>query len=153
VEKSTKTAKQLLDQKKQAGFIAVGADSTVLVALQLMADKNIGAVLVLEDEHLVGIFSERDYARKGELQNRAAATTPVRDVMTQKVVTVRPDQSVESCRKIMGDMRIRHLPVVEGDRIVGVLSSKDTLDEIIAEDEKVIRQLETERQMTARGVY
>ena len=149
MEKTRKTAKQLLDMKKQAGFFSVSANSTVKVALEVLSEKNIGAVLVMEGAKLVGIFSERDYARKGELQGRAAGSTAVREVMTSNIVSVTPDRMVEECRRIMGERRIRHLPVLDGEKVIGVLSSKDILDEVIAEDEKLIRDLETERlQMT-----
>jgi CBS domain-containing protein len=148
-----KTAKQLLDLKRQAGFISVTAESTVLAALKVLANSNIGAVLVMDGERLVGIFSERDYARKGELAGRTANATTVGEVMTTSVISVTQDRSVEDCRKIMGERRIRHLPVVDGEKVIGVLSSKDILDEIITEDEKVIQQLETEREMTDRGLY
>ena len=83
-----------------------------------------------------GIFSERDYARKGELQGRTAGSTAVREVMTSNIASVTPDRMVEECRRIMGERRIRHLPVLEGEKVIGVLSSKDILDEVIAEDEK-----------------
>jgi CBS domain-containing protein len=156
MKKPTKTAQELLNMKKQSGFIAIGLESTVLDALRVLADRDIGAVLITEEkDRLVGIFSERDYARKGELQNRTAATTPVRDVMTAKVVSVSPDQTVEVCRKIMGEKRVRHLPVTSAGRVIGVLSSKDILDEIIAEDEKVIKELEMDqlRLTTDTGTY
>ena len=153
MDKPTKTAKQLLDMKKQVGFFSVPANTTVKAALEVLSEKNIGAVLVIEGSRLVGIFSERDYARKGELQGRTAANTPIREVMTSSVASVTPDQTVEECRKIMGEKRIRHLPVVDGEKVIGVLSSKDILDEIIAEDEKLIRDLETERLMTNTGNY
>ena len=149
MEKPRKTAKQLLDMKKQAGFFSVSANSTVNAALEVLSEKNIGAVLVMEGTKLVGIFSERDYARKGELQGRAAGSTAVREVMTSNVASVTPDQMVEQCRRIMGERRIRHLPVLDGEKVIGVLSSKDILDEVIAEDEKLIRDLDTDRlQMT-----
>jgi len=149
MEKTRKTAKQLLDMKKRAGFFSVSANSTVKAALEVLSEKNIGAVLVMEGTKLVGIFSERDYARKGELQGRAAGSTAVREVMTSNVASVTPDQMVEQCRRIMGERRIRHLPVLDGEKVIGVLSSKDILDEVIAEDEKLIHDLETERlQMT-----
>lgn len=151
--KLTKTANQLIEAKKRPGAISISPDSTVLAALKLLADHDIGAVLVMERDRLVGILSERDCVRKLELRNRAAGTTLVRDIMTSKVLSVRTDQTVEECRKIMGDARIRHLSVVDGERVVGVLSSKDILDEIIAEDEKIIRQLETERLVTTSGLY
>ena len=135
--------------KKQVGFFSVSANSTVKVALEVLSEKNIGAVLVMEGTKLVGIFSERDYARKGELQGRAAGSTAIREVMTSSIASVTPDQTVEQCRRIMGERRIRHLPVLDGEKVIGVLSSKDILDEVIAEDEKLIRDLETERlQMT-----
>jgi CBS domain-containing protein len=151
--KLTKTANQLIEAKKRPGAISISPDSTVLAALKLLADHDIGAVLVMERDRLVGILSERDCVRKLELRNRAAGTTQVREIMTSKVHSVRPDQVVEECRKIMGDARIRHLSVVDGERVVGVLSSKDILDEIIAEDEKIIKQLETERLVTTSGLY
>jgi CBS domain-containing protein len=151
--KLKKTAKQLIEAKKRPGAISISPNSTVLAALKLLADHDIGAVLVMERDRLVGILSERDCVRNLELRDRAAGTTQVRDIMTSKVLSVRPDQTVEECRKIMGDGRIRHLSVVDGERVVGVLSSKDILDEVIAEDEKVIQQLETERLVTMTGNY
>ena len=155
MDKPTKTAKQLLDMKKQAGFFSVSANSTVKAALEVLSEKNVGAVLVMEGTKLVGIFSERDYARKGELQGRTAESTAIREVMTLSVASVTPDRTVDQCRRIMGEMRIRHLPVLEGEKVIGVLSSKDILDEIIAEDEKLIRDLETERLVmtTTAGNY
>ena len=155
MDKPTKTAKQLLDMKKQVGFFSVPANSTVKAALEVLSEKNIGAVLVMDGTKLVGIFSERDYARKGELQGRTAQSTAIREVMTLSVASVRPDRTVDQCRKIMGEMRIRHLPVLDGEKVIGVLSSKDILDEIIAEDEKLIRNLETERLVmtTTAGNY
>jgi len=152
MDKPRKTAKQLLDIKKQAGSFSVSANSTVKAALEVLSEKNIGAVLVMEGTKLVGIFSERDYARKGELQGRAAGSTAIREVMTSNIASVTPGQMVEECRRIMGERRIRHLPVLDGEKVIGVLSSKDILDEIIAEDEKLIRDLETERLlMTTTG--
>jgi CBS domain-containing protein len=153
MDKPTKTAKQLLDMKKQVGFFSVPASSTVKTALEVLSEKNIGAVLVMEGSKLVGIFSERDYARKGELEGRTAGSTAIREVMTTSVASVTPDRTVEECRKIMGERRIRHLPVLDGETVIGVLSSKDILDEIITEDEKLIRQLETERLMMNTGNY
>jgi CBS domain-containing protein len=153
MEKVTKTAKQLIEAKTRPGAISISPDNTVLAALKALADHDIGALLVMERDRLVGILSERDCVRKLELRDRAAGIAQVRDIMTSMVLSVRPDQTVEECRKIMGDARIRHLPVVDGERVVGVLSSKDILDEVIAEDEKIIKQLETERLMTTGGLY
>jgi CBS domain-containing protein len=153
MDKPKKTAKQLLDMKNQAGFFSVSAKSTVKAALEVLSEKNIGAVLVMEGTKLIGIFSERDYARKGELQGRIAGSTAIREVMTSSIASVTPEQTVEECRRIMGERRIRHLPVLDGEKVIGVLSSKDILDEIIAEDEKLIRDLETERLLTTTGNY
>lgn len=153
MQKSTRSARQLLGLKKQSDIVAVAPDDSVLAALGVLAKHNIGAVLVMEGDRLVGILSERDYARKVELQGKTAKETPVRAIMTGKVIAVRQDQTVEDCRKLMGDARIRHLPVVDGERVIGVLSSKDILDEIVAEDERHIKELETERLMTNTGVY
>src|ERR1700758_863834 len=144
MDKPRKTAKQLLDIKKQVGFFSVPANSTVKAALEVLSEKNIGAVLVMDGAKLIGIFSERDYARKGELQGRTAGSTAIREVMTSSVTSVTPDRTVEEWRRINAQRRIRHLPVQEGENVIGVLSSKDILDEIIAEDEKLIRELETE---------
>jgi len=153
MEKVIRTAKQMIEAKKREGVISVSPNDTILTALKSLAEHDIGAVLVIDQNRLIGILSERDCVRKLELQGRAAATTLVRDVMTANVLTVRPEQGAEQCRKIMGEARIRHLPVVEGERVVGVLSSKDILDQVIAEDEKLIKDLETERLMTTAGQY
>lgn len=153
MDKQIKTAKQLLDMKKQGGFFSISANGTVKAALEVLSEKNIGAVLVMDGTKLVGVFSERDYAREGELKGRTAGSTVVREVMTSSVVSVTPDRTVEECRRIMGERRIRHLPVLDGEKVIGVLSSKDILDEIIAEDEKLIHDLEIERAMTLSGNY
>jgi CBS domain-containing protein len=154
METPRKTARQLLE-RKQTGIVAVAPEDTVLAALKVMAEKNVGAVLVLEGERLAGILSERDYARKVELQGRSAAQTRVREIMTAEVFSVSPGALVESCNRLMSDKRVRHLPVLDGDRIVGVLSNRDVLEEVIAEDEQRIRGLETERLITTTdpGTY
>jgi CBS domain-containing protein len=113
----------------------------VYEALQLMADKNAGAVLVLDDGELVGILSERDYARKVILKGRASRETPVREIMTEKVVCIHPDTLIEVCMELMTDKRIRHLPVCEDDRLVGVVSIGDVVNAIIAEQRYIISQL------------
>ena len=139
---------------EEAGWFLFGlSDSTVEAALEVLSEKNIGAVLVMEGAKLIGIFSERDYARKGELQGRIAGSTAIREVMTSSVASVTLNQTVDECRRMMGERRIRHLPVLDGEKVIGVLSSKDILDEIIAEDEKLIRDLETERMLTTTGNY
>ena len=133
-----KTVAQLLklkDQKNQEVH-QIKPDHMVLEALMKMAEKNVGALLVVEDDKVVGIISERDYARKLVLHGRSSVGTPVRDIMTAKVVTVRPDDSVDHCMQVVTEHRIRHLPVAEGEAIVGVISIGDLVKAVI-EDQKV----------------
>ncbi|HLA98836.1 MAG TPA: CBS domain-containing protein [Anaerolineales bacterium] len=128
-------------QTKGNQVYSIHPEASVYEALRLMAEKDIGALLVMEAEKVVGIFSERDYARKVVLHGKSSKETPVREVMTARVVFVRPDQSLDECMALMTNKRIRHLPVVEGDRVVGVISIGDVVKEIIAEQEFVIEQL------------
>jgi CBS domain-containing protein len=137
-----KTVQQLLESKRQ-NLISVAPSSTVLEALKVMAEKEIGAVVVINDGHLVGIFSERDYARKVVLQGKASKDTPVREIMTEKVVCVRPEQTIEDCMGLMTDRRIRHLPVLEHKKVIGVISIGDVVKEMLSEKEFVIKQLES----------
>ena len=137
-----KTVQQLLESKRHS-VVSVTSASTVLEALKVMAEKEIGAVVVIDQEHLVGIFSERDYARKVVLQGKASKDTPVREIMTEKVVCVRPDQTVEDCMGLMTDKRIRHLPVLDHKKVIGVVSIGDIVKEMLSEKEFVIRQLES----------
>ena len=130
-----RTVRQLLGSKTPEIF-AVSPDASVLDAIKLMAEKGVGAVLAMQGARLCGIVSERDYARKVVLQGRSSSNTPVRDIMTAKVVTVRPDDSVDLCMQVVTEHRIRHLPVVEGDAIVGVISIGDLVKAVI-EDQKV----------------
>lgn len=136
-----KTVSQLLQQKGY-NIWSIAPDATVYDALELMADKNIGAVLVMDGENLVGILSERDYARKVILKARFSRDTLVREIMTEKVVCVRPDQSVEECMALMTAKRIRHLPVTEGSKVIGVISIGDAVKAVISEQEFIIEQLE-----------
>jgi CBS domain-containing protein len=122
---------------------SVSPDESVYGALSLMADKNIGAVLVMENDRLAGIFSERDYARKVDLCGKKAQGTPVRDIMTEQVVGVRPEETVEECMALMTDKHVRHLPVVDGGEVIGVISIGDVVKSIISEQEFIIDQLET----------
>jgi len=133
---------QLLRNKGDAVW-SVSPETSVYVALELMAAKNIGALLVLDDEKLAGIFSERDYARKIILHGKSSKDTPVKDIMTFKVVTVRPDQNIADCMALMTDKHIRHLPVLEDDKVIGVISIGDVVKGIIAEQEFHIEQLES----------
>mgnify|MGYP001096339930 FL=1 len=130
-----RTVRQLLGSKTPEIF-AVSPDASVLDAIKLMAEKGVGAVLAMQGARLCGIVSERDYARKVVLQGRSSSNTPVRDIMTAKVVTVRPDDSVDHCMQVVTEHRIRHLPVGEGDAIVGVISIGDLVKAVI-EDQKV----------------
>lgn len=116
--------KELLD-KKGHDVYSVSPDTTVLDALQLMAEKEIGAIVVLEEEKLVGIMSERDYARKVILKGRSSEKTLVRDIMSSKVIHTDPDAGVAKCLGLMTKHKFRHLPVLEGDRVVGILSIAD----------------------------
>lgn len=128
-------------QTKGNDVYSIHPEASVYEALRMMAEKDIGALLVMEAEKVVGIFSERDYARKVILHGKSSKETPVREVMTSRVVFVRPDQSLDECMALMTNKRIRHLPVLEGERVVGVISIGDVVKEIIAEQEFVIEQL------------
>jgi CBS domain-containing protein len=121
---------------------SVPPDAMVYDALTLMAEKNLGAVLVMDGVKIAGIFSERDYARKVILKGKSSRETPVKEVMTQDVLFVRPGHSIEDCMALMTDKRTRHLPVMEGERLVGVISIGDVVKAIISEHEFVIKQLE-----------
>jgi CBS domain-containing protein len=136
-----KTVKEILEAKPNK-LLSIAPDATVLDALKLMADKEVGALVVLEGERLAGIFSERDYARKVILHGKASKDTLVREIMTQKVVCVRPDQSVEDCMALMTDKRVRHLPILDDTRVIGVISIGDVVKEVISEQRFVIEQLE-----------
>jgi CBS domain-containing protein len=137
-----KSVRQLL-QAKGRNVHTIAPDARVFDALKLMAEKDVGALIVTEGDRLAGIISERDYARKVILLGKSSQDIPVRDIMTGKVITVSPDQTVEECMAIMTGKRIRHLPVTEGERLVGVLSIGDLVKEVIAEQELTIRQLES----------
>ncbi|GLR14044.1 CBS domain-containing protein [Chitinimonas viridis] len=137
-----KTARQLLQEKSRQAIFSVPPTATVYQALQLMAEKDIGAVLVMEGEKLTGIFSERDYARKVVLQGKTSAGTPIVDIMTKRVMFALPSQTVDECMAIMSEKRFRHLPVMDGDKVIGVLSITDLVREQIAEQQFLIEQLE-----------
>jgi CBS domain-containing protein len=137
-----KSLKQLLGAKgSQVHFIQ--PDAKVIEALQLMAQKDIGALLVMDGGRVVGIMSERDYARKVILHGKSSQDIAVRDIMTSGVVTVDPSKTIEDCMSLMTQRRIRHLPVCEGDKLVGLVSIGDLVKEVIAEQEQTIRQLES----------
>jgi CBS domain-containing protein len=120
------TIEVLLAQKDSAVW-SISPDATVFEALQLMADKNVGALPVVDNSRLVGIISERDYARKVSLKGRSSKDTPVRDIMTQELLTGTPSDSIAECIRIMTEKRVRHLPVLQGTKIVGIVSIGDVL--------------------------
>jgi len=135
------TISHLLQDKGQAVW-SVSPDTTVFDALKLMAEKNVGALLVLDKDKLVGIFSERDYARKVILKGKSSKETPVKEIMSEEVLYVRPNQSIEECMALMTNKRIRHLPVMEGNQLLGIISIGDVVKAVISEQEFVIHQLE-----------
>jgi CBS domain-containing protein len=136
------TVRHLL-QEKGHQYYTIAPEAMVYEALKLMSEKEIGALLVLEQGRLVGIISERDYARKVILKGKSSLETPVREIMTEKVVFVRPENTLEECMALMTDKRVRHLPVFEGGELRGVISIGDLVKATIAHKDFVIRQLET----------
>ncbi|WP_321965328.1 CBS domain-containing protein [Paraburkholderia sp. J7] len=141
MKKERKTAKQILSGKPRE-VISVGPADAVLTALRLMAEKDVTTVLVLHGSNLVGILSQRDYARKVELAGRSAAETKVGEIMTTEVYYVTPQHTCEQCLALMHTRRIRHLPVMDSGQVIGVLSNSDVLEELILEDEQFISILE-----------
>lgn len=134
--------KHLLAAKGNAVY-AVAPDAAVYDALQQMADKNVGALAVIRGDELVGIISERDYARKVVLKDRSSRETPVSEIMTPGVVTVGPDASVDDCMRLCTDNRLRHLPVLDGSSVVGMVSIGDLVKATISEQRETINQLES----------
>jgi CBS domain-containing protein len=128
--------------KKGGEIFGVGPNATVFEALKLMADKNTGVVLVLEQGKVEGILSERDCVRRLDLQGRTARDTQVKDIMTSKVLYVQAGQTLEECVAIMIDKNIRHLPVFEGEKLIGLISARDALKEMVDEQKFTISQLE-----------
>ncbi|MBL8466235.1 CBS domain-containing protein [Methyloversatilis discipulorum] len=138
-----KTIAQVIEGK-QGPIATVEADNTVISALRVMANRGIGAVLVTDNGALAGIFSERDYARKVVLQGKDSATTPVRDIMTSKLIHVTPDMTVDQAMQLMSDKRIRHLPVLDAaGSLIGVVSIGDMVKETIEYQQFLIKQLES----------
>ncbi len=137
----TTHVRQLLNEKGHEIY-SVLPETMVYDAITLMAEVKVGALLVIENDNLVGIISERDYTRKVILENRSSHETPVKDIMTSEVLTVTPDQSVEDCMKVMSEHHIRHLPVAENGQAIGIISMMDVVKNIISEKEIIIDQLE-----------
>ena len=137
-----KSLKQLLSAK--GGQVhSIDPDAKVIEALQIMAQKDIGALVVMEGGRLAGIISERDYARKVILRGKSSQDVPVREIMTGDVVTVDPSRTIEECMGLVTHRRIRHLPVIEDGKLIGLVSIGDLVKEVIAEQEQTIKQLES----------
>ena len=136
-----RTARQLLESKP-VEIHAVPPDAPVIEAIRLMAEHHVGALLVMEGTRLAGILSERDYARKVVLQGRSSKDTPVRDIMTATVITVAPGDSAEHCMQVVTDHRIRHLPVLDGDAVLGVVSIGDLVRAVIEEQRQELDHLQ-----------
>ena len=136
-----RTVRHLLESKAPEVY-AIGPDQPVLEAIKLMAEKRIGALLVMDAGRLVGIVSERDYARKVVLQGRSSKDTPVRDIMTSQVITVGLSDSSDHCMQLVTERRIRHLPVVDGDAVLGVVSIGDLVKAVIEDQQLELAQLQ-----------
>ena len=138
----TSVAQLLKTKPTNTGVFTIGANDSVYEAIRLMAEKGIGALVVTDGDSIAGIITERDYARKVVLMDRSSKATPVRDIMSKAVRFVRPDQTTEDCMALMTERRMRHLPVIENDRLVGMVSIGDLVKNIIAEQQFTIQQLE-----------
>jgi CBS domain-containing protein len=137
-----KTIGQFLDQSKRPVY-SVGPNATVREALELMAKHNIGALLVLDDDLLVGIFSERDYARKVVLKDKRSSDVRVSEIMTSKVITINTKHTIDQCMQIMTDNHIRHLPIVDDQKVIGLISIGDVVREMIGYQKSMIEQLQS----------
>jgi CBS domain-containing protein len=137
-----KTAAEILKSKAKQAVHSIAPGDSVFDAVKLMADKNIGALLVMEADRIAGIVTERDYARKIVLMSRSSKDTPVREIMTSAVMYVRPGQTSEECMVLMTENRLRHLPVIDGDKLLGLISIGDLVKSIISEQRFTIEQLE-----------
>ena len=136
-----KLVQHLLDTKGDE-VISIHRDASVFEAIELMADRAVGSLVVMEGDALIGIVTERDYARKVILKGRSSEQTPVGDIMTTKLITAKPQQSVKECMALMTARRVRHLPVVVDDRVIGIISIGDLVQAIIADQQEEIEQLE-----------
>ncbi len=136
------TVRKIVDEKTEVKVYTVPADATVLTALQIMDKANTGAVLVSENEKIVGIFTERDYAREGEVKGKHAEDTIVRDVMTSEMVMIKPETTLQECAEVMRKYRVRHLPVLENDRVIGMVSIRGLAEAMLQEQKGTIVELE-----------
>ena len=137
-----KTAAHLLKSKAHQSVHTITPEASVFDALKLMADKSIGSLLVMEGENIVGMITERDYARKIILMARSSKDTPVRDIMTSSVMFVRPGHTSQECMMLMTENRLRHLPVMDNGKMIGIISIGDLVKDIISEQKFIIQQLE-----------
>ncbi|HEY0845445.1 MAG TPA: CBS domain-containing protein [Noviherbaspirillum sp.] len=137
-----KSVAQVLQSKADKSVYTISMSTSVLDALKTMAERGVGALLVMDGSRIAGIISERDYARKMVLHGRASHETPVREIMSSPVMYVRPDQTNEECMALMTENRLRHLPVVENGKLVGLISIGDLVKDIISEQKFIIEQLE-----------
>src|ERR1039457_989180 len=135
------TARHLLEKKPRA-LCAIEPEAPVLDAIRLMAEHHIGALVVMRQDELLGIVSERDYARKVILLGRSSAHTPVREIMTSPVITMSPLNTLEECMHVVTQQRVRYLPVIENGRVIGILSLGDLIKAVIEEQQRTIEQLE-----------
>jgi CBS domain-containing protein len=138
-----KTLKEVLDSKKHKEIISIAPNRPVFDALVILAEYKIGALAVMEKDKLVGIFSERDYAREVILKGKSSKTTHIEEVMTKKVLAGKPDDTIDSAMDVMSQNHIRHYPVLDGDKVIGVLSLGDLVKETIAYQKELIQQLES----------
>ena len=136
------TVQKILDEKTEAKIYTVPSTATVFDALQVMCEGNIGAVLVTEDEKIVGIFTGRDYAREGEVKGRFAKETIVADVMTKQMVLIKPETTLDECVELMGRYHVRHLPIIEEKRVVGIVSIRRLAETLLEQKQGTIVELE-----------
>ena len=137
------TVRKLVDEKAETKIYTVPSNATVFDALQVMCEGNTGAVLVTEEEKIVGIFTERDYAREGEVKGRSAKDTLISDVMTKQMVLIKPETTLEECVELMNTYHVRHLPVLDKDRVVGIVSIRRLAEGLLAEQKGAIVKLES----------
>lgn len=138
-----KTLQQILNEKKHKEIISIAPSRPVFDALVILAEYKIGALAVMQNDKLVGIFSERDYAREVVLQGRSSKSTAIAEVMTANVITGKPSDLVDSAMHIMSEKHFRHLPVVDGEKVLGMLSLGDLVKETIADQQRMIKELES----------
>jgi CBS domain-containing protein len=136
------TVRKIIDEKSRAEIYTVPADETVLTALEEMSKTNVGALLITEDEKIVGIFTERDYARQGEIKGRLAKDTLVRELMSRDLVMVNPETLLSECAELMYKHHVRHLPIVEKGQVVGVVSIRRLAEALLEQEKGTINKLE-----------